>query len=75
MLALATDHTIMEGVHYVKIEHSDPKTDVVDARWVDPTREDIIVRWEHTVHTVTDLQSSRSITKNAVITSRSRVVG
>jgi hypothetical protein len=47
---LATEHAIMDGVHYVRIEHSDPKTLAVDACWVDPTREDIVVRWERSSH-------------------------
>jgi hypothetical protein len=49
LFRVVTERAIIENVRYVKIEKRSPKfLNHVEACWVDPARDDVIVRWEIT---------------------------
>ena len=44
-LRVLTDNAIIDNQHYLKVERQE--SSFIDTLWLDPARDDVIVRWEH----------------------------
>jgi len=46
---LVTDRAILDGLHCVKLEQPIEKSGITYWFWVDPARDDVVIRWEYRV--------------------------
>lgn len=45
---LVTEHAIVDGIHYVKLQRSDESPGVLDTWWIDPRQDDVVTQWRRT---------------------------
>ena len=46
LFAVLTEHAIIDNVHCVKLEKSSRRNQLKETCWVDPGRDDVVIRWE-----------------------------
>jgi len=46
LFAVLTEHAIIDNVHCVKLEKSSQRNRVKETCWVNPGRDDVVIRWE-----------------------------